>query len=326
LSLRFRLRGMRPVHVLIVTTTVIIAAAAAAVAGVAAAAGQTVPTPLTLKLTPARVAFAHPVTVTGGAPGSDAGRPVVLESAARSGAPWRTVASGRIGRRGGFRFRLVPRRSALLRAVEAPTATADLASAAAAAPSGAATRASPQTPLRVAARIALRPRQYAVLGGSGIRVAGLLRPAAAGRTVRLQSHSGRSWRTVARSRTGRRGRFAMHYAPGGGTARRLRVLFGGDAVNARTARGAGSVSVFHRDVASWYNDAGTTACGFHAGLGVANRTLPCGTHIAFHFGGRTVTAVVDDRGPFVGGRNWDLNQNTAAALGFGGVGTVWVSG
>jgi rare lipoprotein A (peptidoglycan hydrolase) len=36
-----------------------------------------------------------------------------------------------------------------------------------------------------------------------------------------------------------------------------------------------------------------------------------------------VNAVVDDRGPFVGGRDWDLNQNTAAALGFQGVGTVW---
>jgi rare lipoprotein A (peptidoglycan hydrolase) len=42
-------------------------------------------------------------------------------------------------------------------------------------------------------------------------------------------------------------------------------------------------------------------------------------------GGRTVTAVVDDRGPYVGGRQWDLNQNTAGALGFGGVGTVWSS-
>ena len=39
-------------------------------------------------------------------------------------------------------------------------------------------------------------------------------------------------------------------------------------------------------------------------------------------GGRTVVATVDDRGPYVGGRTFDLNQNTAAALGFAGVGTV----
>jgi rare lipoprotein A (peptidoglycan hydrolase) len=42
----------------------------------------------------------------------------------------------------------------------------------------------------------------------------------------------------------------------------------------------------------------------------------------FRNGSREVTATVDDRGPFVGGRTWDLNQNTAAALGFGGVGSV----
>ena len=60
-------------------------------------------------------------------------------------------------------------------------------------------------------------------------------------------------------------------------------------------------------------------------MGVANRTLPCGTHVTFVYGGHQVTAVVDDRGPFVDGRDWDLNQNTAAALGFGGVDTVWSS-
>jgi rare lipoprotein A (peptidoglycan hydrolase) len=83
------------------------------------------------------------------------------------------------------------------------------------------------------------------------------------------------------------------------------------------------LSVFHQSVASWYYDGGNTACGFHAYFGVANRYLPCGTKVAFRYGADSVTATVDDRGPFVGGRDWDLNQNTAAALGFGGVQTVW---
>ena len=47
--------------------------------------------------------------------------------------------------------------------------------------------------------------------------------------------------------------------------------------------------------------------------------------MTFHYHGRTVTATVDDRGPFVAGRDWDLNQSTAGALGFGGVDTVWAS-
>jgi rare lipoprotein A (peptidoglycan hydrolase) len=90
-------------------------------------------------------------------------------------------------------------------------------------------------------------------------------------------------------------------------------------------RPAGRLTVYGQSVASWYEDGGATACGFHAGYGVANRSLPCGTRVRLRYGGRSVTAVVDDRGPFVGGRDWDLNQNTAAALGFGGVGTVWTS-
>jgi len=81
--------------------------------------------------------------------------------------------------------------------------------------------------------------------------------------------------------------------------------------------------VFTQTVASWYYDGGSTACGFHAFYGVANRTLPCGTKVTFMYGERSVTATVDDRGPYVGGRDWDLNQNTAGALGFVGVEGIW---
>jgi rare lipoprotein A (peptidoglycan hydrolase) len=75
-------------------------------------------------------------------------------------------------------------------------------------------------------------------------------------------------------------------------------------------------------VASWYDDSGATASGSHSYYGVANKTLPFGTRIRFSYTNREVTAVVDDRGPFVAGRDFDLNQNTAAALGFDGVETV----
>lgn len=74
--------------------------------------------------------------------------------------------------------------------------------------------------------------------------------------------------------------------------------------------------------ASWYYDQGSTASGWHATYGVANRTMPFGTRITFYYGGRSVQAVVDDRGPYVSGRDFDLSQNTARALGFQGVATV----
>ena len=80
-------------------------------------------------------------------------------------------------------------------------------------------------------------------------------------------------------------------------------------------------------LASWYDDSGTTASGWHATYGVAmcGSAGPCyafGTRILLFYGGRQVTAIVDDHGPYAGGRNIDLSQNTAAALGFGGIGSV----
>lgn len=75
-------------------------------------------------------------------------------------------------------------------------------------------------------------------------------------------------------------------------------------------------------VASWYDDTGTTASGWHAQYGVANLSLAFGTKVLFEYHGQRVEAIVDDRGPYVYGRTWDLSQNTAGALGFSGVDTV----
>jgi len=79
----------------------------------------------------------------------------------------------------------------------------------------------------------------------------------------------------------------------------------------------------HYAVASWYDDYyGQTASGWRAHYGVANKYLRFGTRVVFVYRGRRITATVDDRGPYVYGRDFDLNQNTARSLGFGGVATV----
>jgi rare lipoprotein A (peptidoglycan hydrolase) len=62
-----------------------------------------------------------------------------------------------------------------------------------------------------------------------------------------------------------------------------------------------------------------TACG-HAYtttiMGVAHRTLPCGTRVTFRnpANGRTITVPVIDRGPYVAGRQWDLSGAACRAL------------
>ena len=118
----------------------------------------------------------------------------------------------------------------------------------------------------------------------------------------MQPTTPNGWRTVASDRTGQAGGFRLRYAATSGLQRRLRVLFAGDSANMHSSRAAGQLTAYGESVASWYNDAGNTACGFHAGLGVANRSLPCGTKVRFRYNGRSVTATVDDRGPFVGNR------------------------
>jgi len=71
--------------------------------------------------------------------------------------------------------------------------------------------------------------------------------------------------------------------------------------------------------ASYYDLAGnSTACGqtlTHATIGVAHKTLPCGTKITFAYHGRTIIAPVIDRGPYTKGRTFDLTAAAADQLG-----------
>src|SRR5204863_434534 len=52
-------------------------------------------------------------------------------------------------------------------------------------------------------------------------------------------------------------------------------------------------------------------------IGVAHRSLPCGTLITFRnpVNGRTLTVPVVDRGPYVYARQWDLTGGACLALG-----------
>ena len=95
---------------------------------------------------------------------------------------------------------------------------------------------------------------------------------------------------------------------------------------AQPASAAGSVSLnpwrWDGNV-SWYGPefyGKRTACGYAMTrdlLGVAHRSLPCGTMITFRnpANGRTITVPVVDRGPYVYSRQWDLTGGACLALG-----------
>jgi rare lipoprotein A len=68
-----------------------------------------------------------------------------------------------------------------------------------------------------------------------------------------------------------------------------------------------------------------TACGTILSAdteGIAHPTLPCGARIFITYHGQTVLTQVVDRGPYSGGRQFDLTDALARRLGLRGVQTV----
>jgi peptidoglycan hydrolase-like protein with peptidoglycan-binding domain len=88
------------------------------------------------------------------------------------------------------------------------------------------------------------------------------------------------------------------------------------------------VRTMGRARATWYGPGlygNTTACGqvLRAGtVGLAHKTLPCGTVVAIAYRGRFLVAKVIDRGPYNPGYTWDLTNGARRLLGFDGVGEV----
>ncbi|HLB22383.1 MAG TPA: septal ring lytic transglycosylase RlpA family protein [Solirubrobacteraceae bacterium] len=174
--------------------------------------------------------------------------------------------------------------------------------------------------------IRVRKAKLNVLDGRHVSVAGTLSPGIAGRTVELQAMRRHGWRTVAQARTAAKGRFRLRYLPRDTGSERIRVDFAGDALGVPAHHRLGRLNVYRLAEASWYGGGGGLACGgslTRSTLGVANKTLPCGTLVTLRYNGRSVRVPVVDRGPYVAGREFDLTEATKQAIGFGDTGEVW---
>ena len=253
-----------------------------------------------------KVRYGHPISLSGRAAG---GGEVRLEQAP-AGRGWRPVATSRAAEGGSYSFTVRARRSGAYRAV-------------------AGSKASAPHRVKVVARLSGRASRHVKIGRS-VRVRGALKPGLAGRTVRLQLRSHGDWKTVERARTGRAGHFRASWRASRPGSYRLRVRFAGDGSNLAVSRSLRRrANVYRPAAASWYGPGfygGRTACGYTLDAstrGVANKSLPCGTKVRFRYHGRTTVAKVIDRGPYAGGREWDLTPATKEALGFGSTGTVW---
>jgi rare lipoprotein A len=138
----------------------------------------------------------------------------------------------------------------------------------------------------------------------------------------LQIRRRGTWRTIDRDRTTVTGRYVLRERVRRPMSVVARIVSGGD------SHRIGRLNAYRVTTASWY---GPGLYGNHLGcggtlapgrLGVAHKTLPCGSKVTLRHGDRTVRVRVIDRGPYVGGREFDLTEATARKLRFRGHGTL----
>jgi rare lipoprotein A len=249
------------------------------------------------------VHYGSVVRITGAVANNAPGMPVQLERSL-GGAAFKKLKKANSRPDGSYRFSLKARRSAAYRAVAADG-----------------TPASPSRNVTVVGRVFGHSARN-VLGVHAVHVKGTLMPRLRGRAITLQQHTKHGWKTIDRTKTGRKGAYKATFHPKSPGSYKLRVRFAGDANAEAAGKRLRPVHVYHPGGASWYGG-GAGACGSTAGLTVANKYLPCGTKVTLHYRGRSVVARVMDRGPFVAGRDWDLTPAVKSALHFGDVGTVW---
>ena len=156
-----------------------------------------------------------------------------------------------------------------------------------------------------------------------LAIRGQVAEADAGRTVRIERQVlDGSWQQIASTVVAQDGRFTAPWRTDslGRVALRATVERG-DTATASSAPLTARTTVFKGAISSWYGPGfwgKRTACGIRlrkATVGVAHRTLPCGTKVEMYYRGKTLTVPVIDRGPFKAGRSWDLTQAAAEELG-----------
>lgn len=165
----------------------------------------------------------------------------------------------------------------------------------------------------------LHAKPHALLGAP-LRLAGTTSPDT---RLAIQRLDEGTWITVASTTSDAKGDYVARWRTDHIGVFKLRAIpTRGGNVRAAQVEDAIEVTVFKQARSTWYGPGfygRRTACGQRMSkrlVGVAHRTLPCGTRVAFLYKGRTITAPVVDRGPFGHGASWDLTYAAAQMLGF----------
>jgi rare lipoprotein A len=145
-------------------------------------------------------------------------------------------------------------------------------------------------------------------------------------SIQRQTRDG-GWRTIAQATVAADGSFTAAWRPSTSGRVRFRATLGGPMGTAQAASAAPAgasptlaVTIYTDAIATIYGPGfygHRTACGFTltpTTVGVASRTLRCGTKVSLDYDGQTITVPVIDRGPYANDATWDLTEATARAL------------
>lgn len=181
---------------------------------------------------------------------------------------------------------------------------------------------------RARAHVSLHLSTHAVMKGERLTVRGKVRPGGRHRVKIVFRGRDTAVRGV---KTKANGSFALRWTPERTGSYAVRAY----GAHNRRVRGSHSVprklTSYRFAHASYYGPGlygNGVACGgtlLPGTMGVAHKTLPCGTEVKLRYRGRTVTVPVIDRGPYVAGRDYDLTEAVKERLRFPGIGTVLAS-
>jgi len=236
-----------------------------------------------------------------------AARFVRIEFRAAGSDEWRKARLVKADRKGRFARAVRVRRSGSFRAVSSDG------------------RSTEPTRVRAKARIRARASGKAVKLGDRVAIKGTVVPGG-GRQVLVKVGD-----QVLTTRSGRSGGFKVNWEADRTGTEQVRVKTRGDKVAAGAGAKVSKVTVLRPALASWYGPGlygNRTACGQTLTttiVGVAHKSLPCGTKLTINHGDRTIRTEVIDRGPYSGDREFDLTSAARDKLGFASVGTTWVS-
>ena len=181
---------------------------------------------------------------------------------------------------------------------------------------------------RSRSHVSLHLSTHTVLAGNGLAVRGKVRPSGRHRVKLVFRGPDGGARGVT---TKANGTFAVRWTPERTGSYAVRA-YGVHDRRIRSSRSAARRLTSYRLAGASYYGPGIFGNGVACGgtllphtIGVAHKTLPCGTKVKLRYHGRTVTAPVIDRGPYVPGRDYDLTWAVKQRLGFPGVGTVLAS-